>query len=115
VSLLPRNHELAQWTAQRIGKGDEDYNEVFRQGVATAYGKHADAVYQAYLELIAVLPMALRTPNRVFLSHSLPAASRLEAFDTAVLERDDCRPEDLRLGGALHGLVWGRDTGPGPA
>jgi Calcineurin-like phosphoesterase len=112
VHVLPGNHELAQWTAQRIGKGDEDYNETFRAGVGTAYGEHGAAVYQAYLDLIAAMPMALRTANRIFLSHSLPGASRLAAFDPVRLERDSCEPEDLRLGGMLHALVWGRDTRP---
>src|SRR2546430_2484745 len=39
VHVLPGNHELSQWTAQRIGKGDEDYNEDFPAGVGTAYGE----------------------------------------------------------------------------
>src|SRR5262249_8951794 len=78
-------------------------------GVVTAYGDQAQAVYAAYRELFAVMPMALRTPNRVFLSHSLPGASRLTAFDPALLERDAVSEEDLRPGGTLHALVWGRD------
>src|SRR5256885_10618920 len=45
VHFLLGNHELAQWQAQRIGKGDEDYNEMFHRGVATAYGAHAGDVY----------------------------------------------------------------------
>lgn len=110
VHLLPGNHELSQWTDSLIGKGDEDYNELFRQGVATAYGERADAIYGAYLDLLSALPLALRTPNRVFLSHSLPSAKHLPTWDLSALERDEFSAEDLSLGGAVHAFVWGRDT-----
>jgi hypothetical protein len=109
VHFLLGNHELAQWTGQRIAKGDVDYNELFREGVATAYGAHADAVYAAYLELLEAVPLVVRTPNRVFVSHSLPNAKRLAAFDPDVLEREELTEADVRLGGSVHALVWGRD------
>jgi hypothetical protein len=109
VHFLLGNHELAQATGRRISKGDEDLLSAFRQGVQTAYGTHADAVYDAYMELFAVVPVALRTANRVFLSHSLPPGSRLPAFDPADLERDSV-PDDLVPGGSVHAIVWGRDT-----
>jgi hypothetical protein len=110
VHFLLGNHELAQWTEKPISKGDVDYNDLFRRGVDNAYGSHAAEVYAAYLELFAVVPLALRTPNRVFLSHSLPSARRVGDFDLAVLERDTHTPEDLSLGGSVYSLVWGRDT-----
>ncbi len=112
VHMLLGNHELSQWTARAISKHDEEYNAVFREGVGTAYGPHAPAVYAAYQKLFAAVPLALRTPNRVYLSHSLPTASRLATFDPAVLEREEHRPEDLSSGGSVYALVWGRDTRP---
>jgi Calcineurin-like phosphoesterase len=110
VHFLPGNHELSQWTNRLIGKGDEDLNALFRLGVETAYKEHAAAIYDAYMDMIAASPLVVRTPNRIFLSHSLPAAQRLETFDPAVLERDEFREEDLTLGGTVHSLVWGRTT-----
>src|SRR5262249_41375052 len=85
VHLLLGNHELAKWTGRTIFKPDAALNAQSRQGVATAYGDRAEDVYAAYLELFAAVPLAVRTPNRVFLSHSLPAASRLDRFDFEVL------------------------------
>jgi hypothetical protein len=110
VHFLPGNHELAQATRRRVAKNDVDLNDLFREGVATAYAPRDEEVYQGYLELIAAAPAALRTANRVYLSHSLPAASQLPRFDPAVLERDAFMPEDLDIGGAVYSLVWGRDT-----
>jgi hypothetical protein len=110
VHFILGNHELSQWTGRRIEKNFEDFNELFVEGVRTAYGSRSDEVYAAYLELFATAPLALRTPNRVFLSHSLPSAKRLTTFDPAVLEAEELREEDLVLNGSAHALVWGRDT-----
>lgn len=110
VHFLLGNHELAQFTQQRIAKGDLDLNQCFREGVGTAYGGRAPEVYGVYQELMGIVPLALRTPNRILLSHSLPAASKLENFDPAVLERDVSTESDVASGGSVHSLVWGRDT-----
>jgi hypothetical protein len=110
--LLLGNHELSQATDRLIAKADEDLNESFRQGVDSAYGDWGPTVYDAYLGLIAATPVALRTPNRVYLSHSLPPATLLDRFDPAKLERDPTDPYDLLPGGSVHSLVWGRDTRP---
>jgi hypothetical protein len=110
VHFLLGNHELAQYTQRRISKGDLDLNQSFREGVGTAYGARAPEVHAAYLELLALVPVALRTPNRVLLTHSLPPASRLPDFDPAVLERDVSPDVDVVPGGTVHSLVWGRDT-----
>ncbi len=110
VHLLLGNHELAQWTGQWIAKGETDLNEQFRAGLAVAYGGRAEAIYAAYLDLFAVVPLALRTANRIFLSHSLPSARRLEAFDPARLTSEEVTEADRLPGGFIHALVWGRDT-----
>jgi hypothetical protein len=115
IHMLLGNHELAEWRGQKIGKGDEVLNGLFRQGVQTAYGPRADDVYAAYVYLFAAVPLAVRTANRVFLSHSLPTASQLDRFDPAALERDASDDADLAAGGPVHALVWGRDTRPDTA
>ena len=110
VHMLLGNHELSQWTNRLIGKEDQDLNVLFHDGVRVAYGAHAEEVYAAYVDLFASFSLALRTPNRAYLSHSLPSASRLAAFDPAVLEREALDESDLALGGSVHALVWGRDA-----
>src|SRR5262249_3680790 len=109
VHFLLGNHELAQWLNQRIGKGDVDQNQWFYAGVETAYGEHADKIYAAYLELFDAADLALRTENRVFISHAYPSAKNLPRFDLAVLEQDHIADEEKKLGGIVHSLVWNRD------
>jgi hypothetical protein len=108
VHFLLGNHELSQWTNRRIGKGDEDLNDLFRQGIETAYKDHAPAIYDAYMQMLAVSPLVVRTPNGVYLSHTVPPPQRMESFDPAVLERDEFSQEDVVLGGTVHSIVWGR-------
>jgi calcineurin-like phosphoesterase family protein len=112
VHFIPGNHELAQYTNRPIAKSDLDLNANFLDGVRSAYGRHADDIYKAYLDLFRVLPVALRSPNRVFISHSLPSATTMEGFDAAALSRDDQTDADVLPGGAIFNMSWGRDVSP---
>lgn len=100
------NHELGQWFNRMILKADRDLNLHFREGVKAAYGERADEFFAAYIDLFSAIPAAIVTPNRVFLSHSLPKASRLPFFNLARLEQDDLPTP----GDPIYTLVWGRDT-----
>jgi len=110
VHYLIGNHELSQATGRAILKYDEDLNEQFHLGVQMAYGEAGEEVYQLYLQLFAVLPFAVRTQGRVFLCHSVPATGPLERFELSHLEREPTPEDDLRPGGCLYALVWGRDV-----
>lgn len=109
VHFLLGNHELAQWQNQRIGKGDVDQNQWFHAGVEVAYGEQTANIYAAYLELFNAADLALRTDNRVFISHTYPSAKNLPRFDLAILEREEIAADDKKLGGVVHSLVWNRD------
>jgi hypothetical protein len=110
VHYLPGNHELSQWTNRLIAKDDQDLNASFRDGVRTAYGPKGDEIYAAYLNLFSVLPIAVHTANRVFLSHSLPSVAVLSSLDFSLLERDGHANLDLVPGGLVYSILWGRDT-----
>jgi hypothetical protein len=111
VHMLLGNHELAQWRGQTISKSTGgELTALYRQGVETAYGSHAEAIYLAHVNLFAVLPLALRTANRIFLSHSLPQFQYTDSFQASLLEEEDVADTEWRLGGSLHSLIWGRDT-----
>jgi hypothetical protein len=110
VHYLPGNHELAQASGRQVGKEGDDLNERFRAGVASAYAPLDAEIYDLYCELFAAAPLALRTANRVLLTHSLPNRIALERFDPAVLERDAVAESELLPGGSVYALLWGRDT-----
>jgi len=109
VHFLPGNHELSQATGRSVAKDDTDFNQIFVAGIRSAYAEHADTVYAAYLELIAAAPLVVRTPNRVFVSHSLPSALKLPRFRYDDLLRET-EPADLESTGSAYAISWGRDT-----
>ena len=111
VHYLPGNHEMAQWTGRPVLKADENLNAIFREGVTEAYGaEFGSKIYDAYLELFQALPVALRTPNRVLICHSLPAGRVMPAFDPSRLLVERYDDADLLAGGTVHSILWGRDT-----
>lgn len=113
VHLLMGNHELAQWTDRAVMKNNADLNALFKEGVYSAYGtEKGAAIYAGYMRLFGVLPLALRTPNRVFISHSLPRSKALEKFELRHLHTDAFPPEDFNVGGSVYELLWGRETKP---
>jgi hypothetical protein len=110
VHYLLGNHELAQQTGRKVMKNDEDYNEVFQRGVSDCYGQRGRELYALYETLFGILPLAVRTVNRTFVSHSLPSAGQLPEFDPEALTREPSAPADLAPGGSVYSLVWGRDV-----
>jgi len=113
VHYLPGNHELAQWTGRKVLKADADLNAAFEQGATAAYGpEYGPEVYQTYLDLFKALPVAVRTPNRVLVSHSLPSARQMTLFDPSRLRAAEYTDADLQPGGSVHGVLWGRDVSP---
>jgi hypothetical protein len=112
VHYLPGNHELAQLSNRPIGKGNDSYNAEFRLGVTSAYGSGSgQEIYRAYLDLFAVLPLAIYAPNRILMTHSLPASRDMPTFDPRRLLAAKFSDRDLEPGGSVYALVWGRDVG----
>jgi Calcineurin-like phosphoesterase len=110
VHLILGNHELSELTGRPIAKAGVPLNALFRQGIGTAYGDSAEAIYQSYLRLFAALPLAIRTANRVFLCHTIPDPIDLETFDVGIFEADEWSGEAKSRHGAVYAITWGRNT-----
>jgi Calcineurin-like phosphoesterase len=106
------NHELSELTGRSIGKDGEGLNAKFRRGVETAYGASADDILESYKVLFASLPLAIRTPNRVYVCHTLPDAIDLDTLDLEMLKADSWPEEAMKRRGTIYSLTWGRDTTP---
>ena len=107
VHFLLANHELAQVNRHEITKNGRVVTLSFEEGVFDVYGKDGRLVLGAIDTFIRSLPLAGRTPNRVFLSHSLPSPRDLPTFDATVLSRVPTEA-DLGDNGSARALVWGR-------
>jgi hypothetical protein len=108
VHFLQSNHELAQLNDHDITKGGRSVADDFDAGVVDLFGaEEAPGVLKAIDEFLASLPAAARAANRIFFSHSLPNREDLGEFDPQCIRRS---PEqlDLREGGDIYSMVWGR-------
>jgi Calcineurin-like phosphoesterase len=110
--LILGNHELSELTGRVIGKEGEALNDKFRRGIDTAYGALAGEIYEAYKGLFAVLPLAVRTSNRVYICHTIPDESDLDTLDLTLLQAEAYPAEALRRRGTIYALTWGRDNSP---
>jgi len=107
VHFLLGNHELAQLSDHEIAKSGRAMLAEFESGVRQVYNAEADGVLEALVSFLSSMPLAARTKNRVFLSHSLPSPRMLPAFSTDVFSRMPTA-EDMSEQGSAYLLVWGR-------
>ncbi|MFO0947898.1 MAG: metallophosphoesterase [Planctomycetota bacterium] len=110
VHLLLGNHELAEWTGRAVSKAGIAMNALFLEGVQGAYGTRSDEVYAAYCQLFSSMLLAARTPNRVFMAHSIPPGRVLDRFDYAIFEQPGIANEKHGPDSSVYQLVWGRDV-----
>lgn len=111
VFILQSNHEVAQITGKAILKAGRAVLDDFVTGIKVTYGgQAAPEVLEAIETFIESFPLAARTPNDVFIAHSLPSAREMDRFDPSVLNRRITR-EDLDDGPAAR-FLWGRRHPP---
>jgi hypothetical protein len=108
VHFILGNHELAELTDYPIQKGSQLLNVQFRAGLEQMYGPAADAIADAYRRFLSTCPLAVRLPQGVFISHSIPEATDAGHFDPSVLARP-LTPSDYGVQSDVFQLVWGRD------
>ena len=107
VHFLQSNHESSQVLGHEITKNGRAVTTDFIRGVHATFGGDAPDVLDAMYAFIRSFPLAGRTANRVFLSHSLPGPRDLPEFDPEVFDRLPI-DADLDGGGSAHVMVWGR-------
>lgn len=109
VHLLPGNHELSQWTGRVIAKEGVALNQLFEEGIWRTHGDLMNDFIDAYDELIASMPLAVRTANRIFVSHTYPSAAGMVRFDVGLFDHELLPTDQAMPKQPLHDLLWGRD------
>ena len=108
VHFMQSNHELAQLQNHTITKGGRIVTSEFELGVAEVMDTpRIDGVLEAMDEFIASFPIAGRSANGIFFSHSLPDAYHLDQFDPNCVDLPADKL-DLSEGGPVYNMVWGR-------
>ena len=107
VLFIMGNHDLAQVSGSEISKYGHGVCKAFVEGVKFAFDDDAAEVIEALDDFFRSLPLAIRCPNGVFISHSLPSPGK---FDDACVEILD-RPitiADMQRNAPAYNWVWGR-------
>jgi len=108
IHFILGNHELAELSDFPIQKAQQLLNVQFRLGVQRMYGPATERVCEAYRRFLQSCPLAVRLPQGVFISHSLPEEVDRVGFDASVFTRE-LTADDYGERGDAFRLVWGRD------
>lgn len=108
VHFMMSNHELSELTEYPILKTGKMLNLMFRLGIAEMYGGASEKIREGYLNFIRSLPLAIRLPGDILLTHSAPEKVDAKGFDNTVFDRE-LTPADLKEGTDVFQMVWGRD------
>jgi hypothetical protein len=107
VQLVLSNHDMCEILGSTITKSGLNVSAAFWRGIEDAYGSAWPEVHGAYRRFLVSLPLAVRSPHGVFVSHSTPQGDKLDQFDYSIFERP-LNLDDYMPGGSIHSLVWGR-------
>jgi hypothetical protein len=108
VHFLLANHDLAQIFGEGIAKSGLDVCQAFKKGLKRDFPEKYHFVEAAISDFYLGLPLAIRTQNGLFFSHSIPRESEIDAFDYTAFERKLAGADFKRKTGAAYQLIWGR-------
>lgn len=116
VHFLLANHDLAQIHGEGIMKGGVSVCEAFNKGIKRDFGDRRGMVQAALTEHLLSYPLAIRTGNGLWISHSVPQDEQIDNYDYTVFDRAELKPADYaRRTGPVYQIVWGRRTSPAGA
>lgn len=98
------NHEWAQLTGTSVYKAGYNQSYDFLELLSEKYGSRADDKLQSYKELFKNLAIAVRTENKVLISHAGPSKHLQSPADITNLTDDDYLHNEV-----LYEMVWDRN------
>ncbi len=109
VHFLFANHDLAQVHGEGIMKAGLSVCEAFNKGIKRDFPNAQMGVQLAITEFLLSLPLAIRCPNGLWFSHSLPTDEQIPTFDYTVFTRTPLTSADYKKRvGPVYQLIWGR-------
>jgi len=111
VHIIMGNHDTAFINKSRVMKDGKEMNRSMHQAMHRRFENEVEDVALAMRQFLFSLPLAVRTPNRIWLSHSLPAERYLDKFDPKILDKK-LKINDVVRPGSAYLLTWGRNFSP---
>ncbi len=107
VHLILGNHELSEFTGKELLKGGICYNILFREGMKQEYGPHFEEIRELMYAFMQTMPLACKTPNQIFVSHSTPELKYIPHYSLEFFRQGTGNPKKDKV--LIEKLVWGRD------
>ena len=107
VHLIMGNHDTAIINDTSVLKVGREMKQALKSAMQRCFPQEFDSVYQAMKEYLISQPLAVKCPNGIWLSHSLPADRYAAKFDTGLFDVE-LTPSDLRRSKPAYLLTWGR-------
>ena len=107
VHVLLGNHAMAQVGLDEVLKNGQPMVRALNTALYAVFSENSGAVVQAMDKFIMSLPIAARTDNRIWLSHSLPSKRHLAKFNSNIFEKK-LTLDDMKTNPSLRALTWDR-------
>ncbi len=107
VFLVMGNHDTAIIADTDVMKTGKEMNRALKAAMRNCLGDDYQDVMGAMKDYLLSQPIAVRCPNRIWMSHSLPADRFADTFDMTVFDKK-LAPADAMRSEPLYLLTWGR-------
>jgi hypothetical protein len=102
------NHDTACITNSEVMKNGREMNYSMRLALGREFPAAKKEVETSIREFLLSQPLAVKTENRMWISHSLPGHYNIEKFDPQIMEKK-LTIEDCKKPGSAYLLTWGRN------
>jgi predicted phosphodiesterase len=108
VHIIMGNHDIAFINNSYVMKDGEEMNRLMRLALEREFQQAGADIKLAIRQFLLSQPLAVRTENRIWMSHSLPGDHFVDKFDRQVLDRQ-LKNNDCEKPGSAYLLTWGRN------
>jgi hypothetical protein len=107
VHLLMGNHDTAVICNSDVMKSGKEMNQAMRSALQRKFSTDFDDVDCAIKQYLISQPLAVKCPNGMWISHSLPGNRFVKDFSTAVFHKK-LNHTDMQRPNSVYLLTWGR-------
>jgi len=111
VHVILGNHAIAQRCRDEILKNGQPMVRALNTAISCTFAEKSTLIIQAIDNFIMSMPLAIRTENRIWLSHSLPSQKHINEFDNNIFDKT-ITLADLQSNPSLRALTWDRAYTP---
>jgi len=107
VHILLGNHDTAFINNSEVMKDGKEMNRSMRLALDKEFQENGEEIKMTLRQFFFSQPLAVKCPNRLWISHSLPSDRYIDKFDTEIFERQ-LKVNDVVRPGSAYILTWGR-------